>query len=290
MRLGIIGTGRWGSRYVETIGRMWPDGEVVIADMTGRRDSPGALIRNAAVDGVIVASPAATHYAITMEALDAGVPVLVEKPLALTLSETRSIRDRAEARGGTVMVGHQHLHAPAFREMRQRIARRAVSTISGTFGGDGPVRADCDVLWDYGPHDFAMALDLLGDKEPVTREYAQCEVSGPGRQNWNVGISVGETPVRFRFTNAATAKHHRFRVRLTDGGEYRYDNFAPHQLTLDDVPIDVADTLPLDNQIRAFVAAVRGDDVRSKASDLALAVRVAEVLTNLSATPAITHV
>lgn len=290
MKLGIIGTGRWGSRYVETVGRMWPAGEVLISDTAGRRDPPGALIRNAAVDGVIVASPAATHYAITMEALDAGVPVLVEKPLALTLSETRSIRDRAEARGSTVMVGHQHLHAPAFREMRKRIAERSVSTISGTFGGDGPVRADCDVLWDYGPHDFAMALDLLGDKEPVTREYARCEVSVPGRQNWDVGISVGETPVRFRFTNAATAKHHRFRVRLTDGDEYRYDNFAPYQLTLNDVPIDIADTLPLDNQIQAFVAAVRGDDVSSKDSDLALAVRVAEVLTDLSATPAITHV
>jgi predicted dehydrogenase len=242
------------------------------------------------VDGVIVASPAATHYPITMAALDAGVPVLVEKPLALTLDETRAIRDRAEARGSTVMVGHQHLHAPAFREIRERIAQRAISAISGSFGGDGPVRTDCDVLWDYGTHDFAMALDLLGDREPVTREYARCEVSGPGRQNWDVGISVGETPVRFRFTNAATARHHRFRVRLTDGDEYRYDTFAPHRLTLNDVPIDIADTLPLDHQIQAFVAAVRGDDVPSKGSDLALAVRVAEVLTTLSAHPAITRV
>ncbi|WBB73900.1 Gfo/Idh/MocA family oxidoreductase [Micromonospora sp. WMMD1128] len=286
MRLGIVGTGRWGSRYVETVGRMWPEGEVLISEVAGRRDSPGALIRSAAVDGIIVAAPAATHYAITMEALDAGVPVLVEKPLAPTLSETLAIRDRAEARGSTVMVGHQHLHAPAFRELRERVAGRAVSTISGTFGGDGPVRADCDVLWDYGPHDFAMALDLLGDQGPVTREYARCEVPAPGRQDWDVGVRVGGTPVRFRFTNAATARHHRFRVRLSDGGEYRYDDFAPHRLTLDDVPIDVADTLPLDNQIRAFVAAVRGDNVPSRTSDLALAVRVAEALTRLSATPA----
>ncbi|WBB73841.1 hypothetical protein O7602_30055 [Micromonospora sp. WMMD1128] len=67
-------------------------------------------------------------------------------------------------------------------------------------------------------------------------------------------------------------------------------SLPPHRLTLDDVPIDVADTLPLDSQTRAFVAAVRGDNVLSKAIDLALAVRVAEVLTTLGATLAIAHV
>jgi predicted dehydrogenase len=300
IRLGIIGTGRWGSRYVETVARIWPTGEVLISDTAGGRgaghadavrwESPAALIRNAAVDGVIIASPATTHYAITALALEAAIPVLVEKPLALSPSETRSIRDLAEARGGTVMVGHQHLHAPAFREMRERTAGRAVSTISSTAGGDGPVRADCDVLWDYGPHDIAMALDLLGDKDPVTEDFARCEVSGPGRQTWHVGIRIGETLVESRFTNSATVKHHRFRVRLADGDEFLYDDFAAHLLTANGVPIGIADTLPLDNQIQAFVAAIRGDDVHSTGSDLPLAVRVVEVLAGLSATPAITHV
>ncbi|TDB82271.1 Gfo/Idh/MocA family oxidoreductase [Micromonospora sp. KC721] len=300
IRLGIIGTGRWGSRYVETVGRIWSTGEVLISDTAGGRgagradavrwDSPAALIRNAAVDGVIIASPATTHYAITTLALDAALPVLVEKPLALSLGETRSIRDLAEARGSTVMVGHQHLYAPAFREMRERIAGRAVSTISSTAGGDGPVRADCDVLWDYGPHDIAMALDLLGDKDPVTEAFARCEVSGPGRQTWHVGISVGETLVTSRFTNSATVKHHRFWVRLVDGDEFWYDNFAAHLLTVNGVPIGIAETLPLDKQIQTFVAAIRGDDVHSSGADLALAVRVAEVLAGASATPTITYV
>jgi predicted dehydrogenase len=298
VRLGIIGTGRWGKRYIETVGRIWPNGEVLISDTAGgagigrddavRWDSPAALIRNAAVDGIIIASPATTHYALTTSALDAALPVLVEKPVTLSLSETRSIRDLAASRGSTVMVGHQHLHAPAFREMRERMAGRPVSAISSTAGGDGPVRADCDVLWDYGPHDIAMALDLLGDKDPVTQASARCEDSGSGRQTWHVSINIGETLVKSRFTNSATVKRHRFRVRLVDGDEFLYDNFGPHLLTMNGVPIGTAETLPLDKQIQTFVAAIRGDDVYSSGSDLALAVRVAEVLANLSATPMIT--
>ncbi|SHM91850.1 Gfo/Idh/MocA family protein [Actinacidiphila paucisporea] len=292
-KLGLIGTGRWGSRYLDTVGRLWPDGAVLVSDTAGgagagrgdavRWDSPAALIRNAAVDGVIIASPAATHYAITALALDAALPVLVEKPVALSLDETRSIRVLAASRRSTVMVGHQHMHAPAFQELRERTAGRAVAAITSAAGGDGPVRADCDVLWDYGPHDIAMALGLLGGEDPVTEAFARCEVLGPGRQTWRVGIGVGATRIRCRFTNSATVKHHRFGVRLADGDEFLYDDFAAHRLTFGGTPIRIASTLPLDRQIQAFVAAVRGDGADSSGSDLALSVRVAEVLAGLSA-------
>jgi predicted dehydrogenase len=97
------------------------------------------------------------HYAISHD-----LPVLVEKPLTMDVHEARTLRRLAMDRKVPLLVDHVYLYHPAYRALRRELGGKAPLTISGAAGNDGPFRPDAPVLWDYGPHDIAMCLDLVG--------------------------------------------------------------------------------------------------------------------------------
>ncbi|WP_457100776.1 Gfo/Idh/MocA family protein [Microbacterium sp. P5_E9] len=75
------------------------------------------------LDGVIIAVPDRLHVGVTVDALEAGLHVLVEKPLADTLEGARTIAAAAErATNSKVLVGHVLRHDPRFRSAAQIVA------------------------------------------------------------------------------------------------------------------------------------------------------------------------
>ncbi|GIE32321.1 hypothetical protein Ait01nite_053660 [Actinoplanes italicus] len=291
LRIGLIGTGRWGSRYLATIGRLWTESEVTVSDTAGRGGpgppgpvrwpTPAALVASARVHGIIVASPASTHEPIVTGILNRGLPVLVEKPLTSDLPGTVRLRSQARRNGTPTLVGHQHLRAPAYQELRRLIRGRAIQEIRCVAGGNGPIRADCNALWDYGPHDLAMVLDLVRTV-PMTVQHAQCRVHGPGSEEWTADLRAGATSVRLELANTVEEKTHRLSVTTADGDSLVYDDFAGHRLRVNGVPVEVSGELPLDRQVREFVDLLRGAPGDRDPDDLDLAVAIAEVLRDIS--------
>lgn len=115
------------------------------------------------VDGVLIATPAATHARIALPYARAGVPTFIEKPMAASLKEAEVLAAAATSSGALVQVGHVHLHNPAYlklKELRSRVGEVRWLSFEGM--NRGPVRDDVSVLWDWGPHGVSMALDLLG--------------------------------------------------------------------------------------------------------------------------------
>ena len=74
------------------------------------------------VDAVTICAPTTQHAAITVEALRAGKHVLVEKPMAVTSDEARTMTAAAEAAGRTLMVGYNHSYDPAARHVKEMLA------------------------------------------------------------------------------------------------------------------------------------------------------------------------
>jgi len=68
------------------------------------------------LDGALVHAATAAHPAIVRRLLEAGVPTLVDKPLADTGAESEALVDLAETRGVSLMVGFNRRHAPAYRD------------------------------------------------------------------------------------------------------------------------------------------------------------------------------
>jgi predicted dehydrogenase len=117
VRIGVLGAGAWGKNHVRTISGM-ADAELY---RRGRckpgvgRSWPGSTRRvdhgrSAKVieqsDAVIVATPARTHAALAMQAMEAGRATLVEKPFALTVADAERMADLAARKGVPLLVGH----------------------------------------------------------------------------------------------------------------------------------------------------------------------------------------
>ncbi|MBI4184336.1 MAG: Gfo/Idh/MocA family oxidoreductase [Proteobacteria bacterium] len=305
VRLALIGAGRWGRAYIRTIAASEgvalvrlasrnPEARALVGPEVAIDADWRTLIAAEDIDGVIVAAPPAAHFAIARAAILAGRPALVEKPLALSAGEARELLSLARARRALVMVDHTYLFHPAWAALKRRAATLGeVRAIRAAAGNWGPFRGDVSVLWDWGPHDLAMLLDLLG-RRPVAlgarREPPTAEAP-PGGETVRLSLAFpGGVAAEARLSNVLKPKTRRFEVRFSHRALV-FDGLARHPLTehplLGDAlgegtPLAVERELPLARAVRAFANAIRlGSAGRAS---LALGVKVVEILAALEAT------
>lgn len=80
------------------------------------------LAATAGLDAVVLASPNTHHVQQALACIDAGLAVLVEKPVATTVAEGRVLVDAVRARGARAMVGHHRAHSPIMARAREVVA------------------------------------------------------------------------------------------------------------------------------------------------------------------------
>jgi myo-inositol 2-dehydrogenase/D-chiro-inositol 1-dehydrogenase len=135
VRVGVIGTGIMGTDHARMLGRMVSGAELgAVFDLDRARaqavadalpatrvlDDPQALIDDASIEAVLIASSDETHEAFVLRCVAAGKPVLCEKPLAPTVAGCRQILD-AEAAAGRrlVSVGFMRRYDPGYVELKR---------------------------------------------------------------------------------------------------------------------------------------------------------------------------
>jgi predicted dehydrogenase len=131
--------------------------------------------QDAEVDGVIIATPAGSHFELARTALQSGKHVLVEKPLATRASEVDALGLLASERQLIVMAGHTFLYNSAVRYVKDLIDKGELGDIRYIYSQRlnlGRIRSDIDALWNFAPHDVSIIQYWLGDPEPakVTRQ------------------------------------------------------------------------------------------------------------------------
>ena len=176
VRLGLIGAGHWGRVIIKTLTRLEgvelarlasgnPDSRTLVNDQCIISDDWKCVAGADDIDGVIIATPPARHAEMADVAISAGNPVLIEKPLTVDTGEARALLAFAESRKAIVHVDHIHLCHPAYRALKNEgLGLGHLHAIRSGAGNWGPFRGDTSVLWDWGPHDVAMCLDLAGQK------------------------------------------------------------------------------------------------------------------------------
>ncbi len=151
MKLGVIGKGRWGNVYARTLERMAIEYRL---DGRGWRDAGWF---ESGLDGAIIASAPASHFSIAGELIQAGMPVLVEKPVCLGSRDAHALLEKAESSRAIVFAGNTRLYSPAWRAFRKRALAAGVRSVVASAGSSdtklGP-------WWDWGGHLVAMCLDL----------------------------------------------------------------------------------------------------------------------------------
>jgi predicted dehydrogenase len=177
LQVAVVGYGYWGPNLVRNVVASTAMELAALCELDHKRADafrarmPGvrvesdfeALLLDASIDAVIVATPPATHYALCKRALLAGKHVLVEKPMAKTSAEARELQQIADQRGLVMMPGHTFLYSPAVNKVRDLINEDAVGEVYfvtssrmnlGNYQADG-------VVCDLAPHDLSILMHWL---------------------------------------------------------------------------------------------------------------------------------
>lgn len=182
-RIGVIGAGLWGPHLIRNFQRTGRSRVVAVAEPNEDRRSHIAesypeieidadatrLLLRENLDAVVIASPTESHYRFARAALNRGLHVFVEKPLARTIGEAEDLRELAEIAGKVLFVGHVFLFNNGVRAARALLDAGALGRILYLHSSRtnlGPVRTDVSALWDLAPHDISIFQYWLG-KPPL---------------------------------------------------------------------------------------------------------------------------
>ncbi len=188
LRVGLAGLGSMGRnhlRHLSTrqdcdLAAVADPAPELVADAVAKTGAAGyadalAMIDEAALDAVVIAAPTTAHAPLALAAIERGLPVLVEKPLAATVAEGIELVSAARARGVALQVGHVERFNPAVLELGRRIAKGWVGTlysITSRRAGPFPARIrDVGVTIDLATHDADILSWVAGERP--TRVYAE---------------------------------------------------------------------------------------------------------------------
>ena len=238
-RIGVIGAGWWATQFHIPSLKTYERADLVgVADIKPEKAAAAAGyydIRNtydnhrdllaSGVDGVVIAVQHAYHYEVARDALDAGVHVLVEKPMTLTAAHAWDLVEKAKNNGLHLMVGY------TFQFTRHaQVAREIVQS-----GKIGDLQLVCGIFTSWvesylrgRPQDYAEAFGFpVTGPEPAT--YSDPKVSGGGQGHLQVthpmGMALWVTGRR-AVEVFAFMQNYDLAVDLIDSFSFRLDNGA----------------------------------------------------------------
>jgi predicted dehydrogenase len=182
--IAVVGAGNWGKNLVRNFAGLADVELKYVCDLNEKirkamsgsypqatvTDDYDAALADSSVNAVVVAVDAPLHFKLAKAALEAGKHVYVEKPLALSVADSKELVDLAAAKGLKLMVGHLLEYHPAVNYMKQMIDDAAVGQPLYLYFQRvnlGIVRQKENAWWSLAPHDISVACYLFGT-EPVS--------------------------------------------------------------------------------------------------------------------------
>ena len=180
--IAVIGCGYWGKNLARNFAQLrmlrWISDTNDVALKTQAKLYPEVritpqfkdVLEDDNIQGVVIATPAAAHYAHAREAILRGKDVFVEKPLSLHYAEGQELIALAESKGVILMVGHILEYHPAVKLLKGIVQRGELGRIWYLYSNRlnlGKVRQEENILWSFAPHDISVILSLVG-REPAS--------------------------------------------------------------------------------------------------------------------------
>ena len=172
VKVGVIGIGNMGWHHARVLSLLKDADLIGVADPDSAR---GALAKEqfgcrwfadyrdmlAEVEAVCIAVPTLLHHSVGLACLEAGVHVLIEKPIAASQEEAAALIDAASRGGRLLQVGHIERFNPAFRELTKVVANEEVVVLEARRHSPHADRAnDVSVVLDLMIHDLDLVLEL----------------------------------------------------------------------------------------------------------------------------------
>lgn len=285
MNVGLVGCGYWGKNLLRNFHELGALGAVCDAlpahQDKARAMAPGVPIYSeyqellaSDIPAIALATPAATHFKMASQALEAGKDVFVEKPLALHIEEGEALLQKRGDR--ILMVGHILEYHPACVRLVELARSGELGKLCYIYSNRlslGKVRREENILWSFAPHDVAIINRIVGQMPDTVAafggNYLQTDVADVTVTNLTYPGGIG--------AHIHVSWLHPFKEqRLVVIGDQKmavFDGVANDLLLYDQrvewhegqaVPIKaeatkvpVEDTEPLKNECQAFLDALK---------------------------------
>ncbi|MCS6900383.1 MAG: Gfo/Idh/MocA family oxidoreductase [Myxococcales bacterium] len=299
IRLALIGAGVWGQNLLRialerNVLAAVVDPEKQALDRVAQRAPQvpcfptfGALLHSGiSLDAAVIASPARTHGALAAAALEAGLDLLVEKPLTVQSAEATALVRRAQQTRRVAMVGHLLRYHPAIERMLAEVHRGVIGVPIKflSWRRSPPGRSsDVEALWALAPHDLSLLLAL--DSGPlVVRSARLSSEQASVRLETSAGFSTQLHlsrchPVKERCLVLWGTEGALLFDDLNPAAPLRLQRFDGRQWQEDGVPLAIDPAEPLARELEHFLhcVSVRGTP-RTPFSDGAQVVRWLEAI------------
>jgi len=272
MRAGVIGTGYLGRLHARILTEM----NVTAAGFVETNDAIAAEVQEnlklrrfesvatlaKEIDCAVVATPTTSHFEIARELLEAGVDVMIEKPITASADDARRLIDIAKERGRIIQVGHVERYNPAIVAAEPFL--HDIGYIEAERLGVFVARSlDVDVLLDLMIHDLNLVLSLV--RQPVI------DIKAVGIPVLTDKVDI--TNVRLEMANGAVANLTASRVSQdrvrkirffgreayisVDTREQEVKGFRLNGRSIEPLEVNVEKKEPLRAELESFVDCVR---------------------------------
>lgn len=239
--LALIGKGRWGSKYLETVKRI-KDCQIKYIKT---RDYLDLLSYLDLIDGIIIATPAETHSQIIQAFPDKYL--LVEKPL------TTSYKDALAITNPNIMVGHIYAYNQTLQELLDGITdiRYLSFKLANTESYSGK-----SLLWELAPHGVALAVDLLGEPKKID--------AWRDRGNLFIELKYEEATCRIEVGWNYSVKKRE--IYVVGSKTIYFDSSIKQEVS------------PLENQIRAFLGFIESQGSKTGLKQAQMVIKVLDYI------------
>ena len=278
MKLALIGCGRWGKIYAKTVSRLE---NIEISALCTSNIENRKFVGNSChifsnwedvfsinnIDALILAVPPLVQFKILATNSNIKIPVMLEKPLALSSRQSVEIESLYSKENIVSLVDHIYLFHPAYTTLKENLPSIGmIKNIITKGGSSGPFREHTPPLWDYGPHDLSMCLD-------IAKEYpnyiSSTRISSQIRKKnleevWELNLKFPNgIHTKSTVGNGMTEKTRTIEI-IGENGSLIFDDLNKDKLKINKnskctkIYISNENKLPLDIAIETFINAIRG--------------------------------
>ena len=176
--IAIIGSGYWGKNLVRNFNSIHAlklicdKNEMILSQFQEEYKNIDVcvaineVLNREDIEGIVISTPAETHFNLARESLLAGKHVFVEKPLVLQEKEGLELIRIAQSKNRILMVGHLLQYHPVFVKLKELAQSGELGRINYIYSHRlnlGKIRREENILWSFAPHDISMILSLAGE-------------------------------------------------------------------------------------------------------------------------------
>ena len=256
IKIAQIGVGYWGPNLLRNLASSSRCSLTHVAEKSADRrtfvsssypaikivNDSAEIFASPKVDAVVISTPAHSHHALAMAALSAGKHILVEKPMATSVTEVEEIGRLAAEKGLVAMVGHTFLFNPAVRYLKQLIDSGDLGEIRYIYSQRlnlGRIRSDVDALWNLAPHDISIIQYLLDNRAPLAIRRTGMDFVQKGIDDV-VFLNIEYPGKVLAHVHVSWLDPHKVRSLTVVGSKKMaiYDDMAEHKIAVYDKGID----------------------------------------------------